>query len=85
VYRYVTADTVAETMEGVSRETYKELWNNIVPLQTSDYDEHGEHKYETPGDTLSSGNQLVNFWDRLSPEAQANLRDVAQREEDEGY
>lgn len=60
---YWQADQIAECLN-VSTETYSELWNKIVPLYDS------LPRGECPGE-ISYG--VADYWDHLSPEAQADV------------
>lgn len=60
---YWQADQIAECLD-VSRDTYAELWNVIVPL----YDK--EPRGEYPGEYSYA---ITNYWNKLSEVAQRDI------------
>jgi hypothetical protein len=73
-----TADEAAECLEGLPNVVQDFLWNNIVPLQPSKYDQFGEPRYEEPVPGLNS---LRKFWSKLPQEYQRQLNKAAERQE----
>ena len=68
--KYYTLDTVAETMPGISEPLYQKLWGLMVSVETP---EDGP-LYETPGDALGQGpNILSKNWKKFTEEEQAEL------------
>lgn len=64
--KYWQADQIAECLP-VSTDTYKELWNKIVPL----YDK--KPRGECPGDFVYP---VADYWNLLSEEAQQDICNV---------
>jgi len=66
LFKYRTADEVAECWEGVTSSLYKALWNDVVhTMSFAEVEDDGER------------NVLANFWDRLSNDHQVELNDLA--------
>lgn len=72
-FKYVRADEVAECWEGVTRDLYAKLWNDIVPLQKPmpNVEDNGPH------DVIGIEN-LASHWDKLDPEDQTLLNRLAE-------
>jgi hypothetical protein len=68
--KYWQADAVAECL-AVTKATYAELWNKIVPL----YD--AEPRGEVPGEYTYP---IVDYWHLLSGFAQADINSAFERE-----
>jgi len=68
-----TPDTVAECLNGVKDDLYSALWA-LVPYYTK-----RDPEAECPPDP--DFNALALFWDKLSPEHQAILNELAVEEE----
>jgi len=67
-----TPDTVAECLEGVKDDLYSALWA-LVPYYTK------RESNELPPDP--DFNALAGFWDKLEPEQQAKLNELAAEQE----
>lgn len=66
-----TPDEVAECLEGVPTEIYQALWD-IVPHYRCKLT-NAEREEPTPGTDC-----LADHWDRLTPEHQAKLNELAE-------
>ena len=68
--QFMTPDQVAETMDGISPETYKELWGVLdkLPEVTQEQIEHGM----TPSD-YAQIRCTEQVWKHLSEDAQKNI------------
>ncbi len=71
LFKYRTADEVAECWDGVTASLYKALWNDVVHVMP--FLNHGED--DTPD--FEDTNVLANYWDRLSDEHQVELNELA--------
>lgn len=86
-FEYYTLDEVAETVEGVTTETYRELWRVLAQVDC-------DHTYREPGESCkkcglpfpewpepdSPDRKLINIarhWSKLSESAQKNLIEIA--------
>lgn len=69
-FRTITPDEVAETMDGVPTELYQKLWSFVEDYPCKMTPE--EREEPTPG-----SNNLAGFWDRLTPEEQTKLNELA--------
>jgi hypothetical protein len=69
--KYWTADEIAECC-GVNDETYKELWNKIVPL----YD--GKPKSEYPNENVGTYS-LSKYWSKLSDAAKLDVNEALKK------
>ena len=68
--QYYTLDTVAETMDGIGSDLYKKLWGLMTDVEVT---EDGP-LYETPGDALGQGpNILSDHWKEFTEEEQQEL------------
>tara|TARA_R110001606_G_scaffold313714_1_gene460341 strand:- start:35 stop:373 length:339 start_codon:yes stop_codon:yes gene_type:complete len=76
--RWITPDQVAETMDGITRETYKELWGVLdkLPEVTQEMVEDGM----TPAD-YAQIKSLARVWHHLSEDAQKNITKSIEEEE----
>ena len=68
------ADEAAECLEGVSRETYRHLWNVIVPLQPKPREDREEPTYEYP---------LRTYWSQVPHSMRRELNAAADKHEAE--
>ena len=68
--QFMTPDQVAETMDGISPDTYKELWGVLdkLPEVTQEQIEHGM----TPSD-YAQIRCTEQVWKHLSEDAQKNI------------
>jgi len=66
IFKYWRADEVAECMEGIPTELRDRLWNDIVPLQSDEFQETPEAGFEA----------LANYWHLLSETDQALLNEA---------
>lgn len=74
LFKYRSADEVAECWDGVSASLYKALWNDVVHVMT----------YRMPGEDdapeFEEQSTLARYWDRLSEDHQVELNDLARVE-----
>jgi len=79
---FLTPDQIAETMSGITVDTYKELWGvmNKLPEVTQEQIEDGM----TPGDYRQI-HCVMQVWDHLSEVAQQNIVDAIETERHEEY
>lgn len=73
-----SCDAIAETTEGLSDETYRELWlvmNDAKPLR-----ELIDLEDSCPNDALGL-NTPATFWNKFSDDAKAELLAIAEKEE----
>ena len=94
---YLTPDTLAECVSGISQPTYLRLWEILVELEAEGkqapiggdrHDPTGEFGYpmvEDPGsyrDVVSSGRgNVTSIWDRLSTEQQLEINAAMEAED----
>ncbi len=67
IFKYWRADQVAECMGGVPDHLYSTLWNDIVSLQSDEFQEIPEAGFEA----------LANYWHLLSQSDQILLNSIA--------
>lgn len=77
-FNYSRADEVAECWDGISKELYSKLWNEIVILQKPipNLEDSGPH------DHIGFEN-LASHWDILSEAEQIFLNDLAVKRDEE--
>ena len=71
--KYMTPDQIAETVEGIGPNTYRELWHSL------EYVEQPSQSEIEGGMTSGDYAQICNtaqVWDRLSPEAQREINEA---------
>ena len=74
LFKYRSADEVAECWDGVSAELYKALWNDVVHVMpVTDVGENDCYDFD---DT----NVLANYWHLLSEAHQVELNALAHEE-----
>lgn len=78
VFAVIRADEVAECWDGVPKELYCKLWNDIVPLQKPipNLEDSGPH------DHVGHEN-LAAHWSLLTDDEQALLNGLAAKQEEE--
>ena len=71
----LSADTIAECTEGLSKLAYGELWNVVVPkmkpLNKEDFGSPGEYYGADP---------LVDYWDLLTEQAQRDINEALENQ-----
>ena len=71
----LSADTIAECTEGLSKLAYGELWNVVVPrmqpLNKEDFGSPAEYYGEDP---------LVDYWDLLTEQAQHDINEALENQ-----
>lgn len=78
--KFITPDQVAETMDGITEETYRELWGLMHMLPTITQDQIEECM--TPAD-YAQIRCVAQVWDKLSEAAQVNIVAAVALEEKE--
>lgn len=75
-FQGIRADEVAECWDGVPKELYAKLWNDIVPLQKSipNIEDSG------PNDHVGHEN-LAAHWDKLTEDEQVLLNSLAEAQD----
>jgi hypothetical protein len=80
-FRYMSLDEVAETVDGITNDTYTELWKE---LESADNRKPpgGDGSDGTTGEPIVSdgsyGSDLVAAWGRLSARARRNIHACAE-------
>ncbi len=71
LFKYRSADEVAECWDGVSADLYKALWNDVVHVMP----------FTRPGEDdtydFDDSNVLANFWHLLTDEHKVELNELA--------
>ncbi|MCB1711515.1 MAG: hypothetical protein KDH96_03260 [Candidatus Riesia sp.] len=82
LYLCMEPDQVAECLDGLPKELYLRIWNDIVPLQAEeaqksineDNPDGGMYPGEAGGDTC-----LASFWPHLTEKEQKTLSVLAEK------
>lgn len=59
-------DQIAETVDGITESTYRELWAFVPEYEDAP-------RGEAPGEVVIG---MARFWDRLTEEAQVNINEA---------
>lgn len=75
---FYSPDEVAETINGITKETYRELWTLLSETpkkhQVALGGDGSDGTAETPGDTFTGEEwRMPDYWKKLSEAAQQNI------------